>query len=58
MVYSDGKIHILDFKTGEFAPEHATRIKTYAETMRQAGYQTGNLYLLYIEQGKLNLIYE
>jgi len=26
--------------------------------MRQAGYQTGNLYLLYIEQGKLNLIYE
>lgn len=48
VIDSEGKIHILDYKTGVEKEEHQSQIREYQTVYEEAGYQVGSSKLLYI----------
>jgi ATP-dependent exoDNAse (exonuclease V) beta subunit len=50
LVLIDGIMHILDYKTGVPASYHHTQLRGYASVLREMGYRTGNLVLVYLDE--------
>ncbi len=48
LLIKDGKITIIDYKTGAEEPKHSKQLQVYADFLRQAGFDVENMILVYI----------
>jgi len=48
IVFLDGKVVVIDYKTGKPLPQHQTQIDTYCHLLQQMGYEKVEGHLLYI----------
>lgn len=56
MVLIDGKMHILDYKTGEERPEYSRQLEHYAEVMTQMNYEVASARLVYINGEEVRVV--
>ena len=55
LVFKDGLVHILDYKTGEEKSSHKGQVLEYARLLEEIGLQTGEKLLIYLGE-KINVV--
>jgi len=53
VMISDGKVTVVDYKTGGKHPSHAEQLKGYKEALQNMGYEHVDAYLLYLESKEI-----
>jgi ATP-dependent exoDNAse (exonuclease V) beta subunit len=53
LVFHDGQVHLLDYKTGKQDPQHQEQLASYTHLLTEAGYSVGQCLLVYLHQPPL-----
>lgn len=53
LVFQDGQVHLLDYKTGKEDPDHHEQLASYNHLLVEAGYSVGQCLLVYLHQPPL-----
>jgi RecB family exonuclease len=53
LVFRDGQVHLLDYKTGKEDPDHHEQLASYNHLLVEAGYSVGQCLLVYLHQPPL-----
>ena len=50
MLVNNGRVTVIDFKTGKFRTEHRDQVEKYAELLSELDYKIDGAYLLYLDR--------